>query len=626
MKNIKSFAKLFEAAPRIPKLNNKGLEYWRNKGKNGKDVMIYTHDDMDGIYSAIVMKSRMLDLGYNIKGYGILNYQEGWKNTSLDPKMINVAVDFASMPENERKDLIDIYIDHHGEFTEDEKDFYGKDPVIKTETGSAYEGICNVIGKPADEIVLYSIDMIDSAKYDEYNVDWRDILYFDWNKFKEIASREGTVEIKPFGGSKSVELGWPIIAKLTFAGAFNQLLKRSDHKTVIEVIDNVKDCSIYAIYNAMKKLYPGNNAWPEFRGGGSKDFIEDRTSTLKTMTQRTRGQYQKGEKGERTKSIIMSQQEFIQETDRAPKGYVIINNLMFVPSGTWANALRARAILLEEIDAGIVPEGQVDFIMLQYGNTIQVCGFEKLEKMVDFPILNDGSEMKDLAKYMNRVLKSFQKFFGYYDPDTSIGQEEITVSGGHVGIGTISNIVGKIDADKIKQRNRDLDPIAVKLIDKYNGMRYLDLIKNKIIADLSRLGDKKWPVSMVWKVSGEENPLNMMISDIIKRDPELQKELDESSYKKGTRQEIKDRLMSMDKEELEEWHARLMKDHKVMNIEDVRKLRKDGTSPSREEWEKTKRMKKSISDIDSDDLDIDPETGDIRENVMDFNNFINKII
>jgi len=171
MKNVKSFEKLFESSPRIPRLNQKGLDYWKNKGKNGKDVMIYTHDDMDGIYSAIVVKQRMLDLGYNIKGYGIVNYQDGWKTTSLDPKMINVAVDFASMPENERKELIDIYIDHHGEFTEDEKDFYGKDPVIKTETGSAYEGICNVIGKPADEIVLYSIDMVDSAKYSEYNVD-----------------------------------------------------------------------------------------------------------------------------------------------------------------------------------------------------------------------------------------------------------------------------------------------------------------------------------------------------------------------------------------------------------------------------------------------------------------------
>ena len=71
--------------------------------------MIYAHDDMDGIFSAIAVKSRMLDLGYNIVGYGLLDYMTSWKNTSINPEMINVAVDFAEMPKNDRKDLIDIY-------------------------------------------------------------------------------------------------------------------------------------------------------------------------------------------------------------------------------------------------------------------------------------------------------------------------------------------------------------------------------------------------------------------------------------------------------------------------------------------------------------------------------------
>jgi hypothetical protein len=602
MKNIKSFEKLFEAAPRIPRLNQKGLDYWQSKGKKGKDVMIYTHDDMDGIFSAVVVKNRMIDLGYNIIGYGILNYMEGWKNTSLDPEIINVAVDFASMPEPDRKDLIDIYIDHHGEFTEDEKDFYGKDPVIKTDTGSAYEGICNVIGKPADEIVLYSIDMIDSAKYDDYNVDWRDILYFDWDRFKKIASKPGKVEIKPFDGSKPVKLGWPIIAKLTFAGAFNQLLKRGDHKTVIEVIDNVKDVSIYGIYNAMKKLYPGNNHWPSFKGGGEKDFIQDRSGTINTMGNRTRGKY--SETG--TKDIIMSQQEYIEKTNKKPKGYVIINNLMFVPSGTWANALRARAILLEEMDAGRVPEDQVDFIMLQYGNTIQVCGFQKLEKMVDFPILNDGSEMRDLAQYMTRVLKNFQKYFGYYEPDTSIGQEELTVSGGHVGIGTISNIIGNVNADKIKGGT---DPIAAKLMKKYNGMRFLDLFRNKIIADLSKLGDKLWPVGMPWPAGGDDDPIKTMIREIINKDPELQDRINKAKRyeKKAVREEIKMELEGMEKEEIKEWHKRLMMDHKVMKRRDIRQIPDTGKVPTRDEWEEISKGR------EFDEEEIDPETGDIIE-------------
>ncbi len=42
-----------EAAPRIPN----SPEYWTKKlGKKGKDVMIYTHDDLDGIFSAIAIK------------------------------------------------------------------------------------------------------------------------------------------------------------------------------------------------------------------------------------------------------------------------------------------------------------------------------------------------------------------------------------------------------------------------------------------------------------------------------------------------------------------------------------------------------------------------------------------
>jgi hypothetical protein len=36
------------------------------------------------------------------------------KYTTLDPKLINVVVDFANMPGDERDDLVDYYLDHHG--------------------------------------------------------------------------------------------------------------------------------------------------------------------------------------------------------------------------------------------------------------------------------------------------------------------------------------------------------------------------------------------------------------------------------------------------------------------------------------------------------------------------------
>jgi single-stranded DNA-specific DHH superfamily exonuclease len=84
-----------EAAPRLPKSE----EYWIKKGKEGKSVALYTHDDMDGIFSAIEVKKYLLNAGFKIVKYGVLNYSEGWKYTSLDPKLINVVVDFANMLE-----------------------------------------------------------------------------------------------------------------------------------------------------------------------------------------------------------------------------------------------------------------------------------------------------------------------------------------------------------------------------------------------------------------------------------------------------------------------------------------------------------------------------------------------
>ena len=101
-----------EAAPRIPN----SPEYWIKKlGKKGKDVMIYTHDDLDGIFSAIAIKKYFIDHDFDIIGYGLVSYQEGWTIVKIDPEVINVAVDFA-----ETHPDIDVYIDHHGQFAGDD--------------------------------------------------------------------------------------------------------------------------------------------------------------------------------------------------------------------------------------------------------------------------------------------------------------------------------------------------------------------------------------------------------------------------------------------------------------------------------------------------------------------------
>ena len=466
IQKFNDYNKINEAAPRLPKSE----DYWTKKGKTGKDVMIYTHDDMDGIFSAIVVKKYLKNAGFKIKGYGVLNYTDGWKNTSLDPKMINVVVDFASMPDKEREDLIDFYVDHHGVYSDEEKEHFKDKPVLKTKTDSAYEGICIQLGYTLNSEILDAIDMIDSAKYTHYKIDWRQLLDFSWESFKKSEN-----------------------PKLAFAAAFNQFLKRSDHKTIIEVIDNVDDVSIYAIYNTMKRLYPGNNK--NFRTGEPKDMLSDAEWRLSTMAKRTRGKDTK-------KTIYKSADDFIKSNTSNGEirldGYQLIGDIAFVPSGTWANALRIRTILLEDYDSGVIPEEhKVKFCMLQYGNTIQVAAFDDMDKIFEKPVLKGGSIVNDLGSYMNGLLKNFQEHLGYYEPDTSVGQEEITVSGGHGGIGTISNIIGKCNEDPCKES------------------RFLDMFKNKIISDLSGV---KLPIKLKWITpKGGPNKAPKMDAKVMKK-------------------------------------------------------------------------------------------------------------
>jgi hypothetical protein len=422
-----------EASPRLPK----NVDYWKKRGKIGKDVALYTHDDMDGIFSAIEVKKYLLNAGFKIVKYGILNYSEGWKYTSLDPKLINVVVDFANMPGDERDEMIDFYLDHHGVFSEEEIKKYMKSPVQKKKTGSAYEAICQSLGVPQDSLTVSVIDMIDSAKYQHYGVSWQRLLDFNLSDIKKSDK-----------------------ARLEFAAAFNQFLKRSDTKTIIGVIDNCNDASIFAIYNAMKTLYPEHNVG---RYGDPKQFIDDSSWRLGEMGRRVRG---RGEK-----KVYDTQEDFLSAFQRNGliqlDGYQIIGDLAFIPTGTWANALRARSIIEKELSEGKISK-EPKFILLQYGGTLQVCSYKPMDEYGDdLPKLKSGEAVTDLGAYMTKLLKNFQEHLGYHNPDTSLGQDEITVSGGHGGIGSISNIFGECDKEP------------------YVGQRFVDMFKNKIITDLS---------------------------------------------------------------------------------------------------------------------------------------------
>lgn len=575
-----------ESAPKIPKSG----DYWKNKGKIGKNVIIHFHDDLDGIYSAIVMKNYLENNGFIIEAYNVVNYQESWNRVKINTKYINIALDYAENLKDEAgTPLIDVYIDHHGRFDDDTE---SKNASVKTLTSSAYEGIMDQLGLPVDSMILNIIDMVDSAKYDDYNVDIKNILDFNISKFKN---------------------------KLEFAASFNQLLKRSDHKTFIEVVANSNDInpSIYNIYKLFRLLYPANNLnnsqlkkYAKYNGyldiksyidaikkqnslylkQFENDFLKDAEWRLNQMTLRTEGNPKK--------IYINSQSKFKQLFYNGKKvqlpGYQIIGNMCFVPSGTWANALRARSILekslldddripiinyeiqedsliytdllesdgkrlelvgdiydkkfkvisdvtnIDNIEGikGIIyiENGKIIFkakqpifwIMLQYGNTLQIASLHKLENYVEryLPKLKNGETVNNLGKYCENLLKNIIEKFGY---NVNLVENVTTLAGGHTGIGTISNIFGEVDdrvisvPDPKEHKIIKLSDIAHVLMKNYNGVKFLDLIKNKIIDDLSGIDFKD--LKMRWGDQDERISNNkedgwnkkMMVRDQIRK-------------------------------------------------------------------------------------------------------------
>ena len=404
IKNFKKFELITESAVRMPV----DIEYWKRKGKSGKDVALYTHDDLDGIYSAIEMKSWLISKGFNIVKYGILNYSDGWKYTTLDPTLINVVLDFANMPGDERDELVDYYLDHHGDFTPEQKEKYKNSPVKKLHTSSAYEAVLIALGLPQDQLKTAAIDMIDAAKYDQYKVSWQRLLNFDLSDIVEVAKEAIS---KKEAGKISLQ------GRLEFAAAFNQFLKRSDTKTIISVIENCKDVSIYSIYNVMSKVSPYHNIPKRGpKAGEITDFRTDAQERLAKMQRMTRGTKKD------SKKIYQSMAEFLNDfksgykIDLSGAGYQIIGKLAFVPTGTWANALRARSIIEKDFMDGIIAK-EPDFVLLQYGGTLQVCSYKPISKIENLPVLKSKSTVvNDLGVYMTGLLNDFQDYFGYVKP------------------------------------------------------------------------------------------------------------------------------------------------------------------------------------------------------------------
>lgn len=416
---------------------NDDERYWKRMGKVGKVCMIYTHDDLDGIMSAILIKEYLKKHNFSIVGYGVLNYTDGWSNIKINKNYINICVDFS----HDHPDL-DIYIDHHGDFDDRVSIKYNIN-AVKTRTGSAYEGICLKLGIKTDGNILHIIDMVDAARYRHYNVDIESTLDFDMSRFKN---------------------------RLEFAAAFNQLIKRSDYRTIIEVIHNC-NLSVINIYNGFRLLYPLNNVDKKTQRG--KDFINDGKERIESMIKRNLGM-----KGE-NKEVFWRHRDFVRRYNVMGElkfsGFQLIGNLAFFPSGTWVNPIRARAILSK---TNAIDKTNVIYMLLQYGNSLQVVGYESLDRV--FAVAQAyGDEVRDLDQYTTDVLRDFIINYGY--------KYKNTMSGGHRNIGNISNIIGEGDG-------------VYNGID-FTGVKYVDIFKNKIISDLSGLTD--WKLNTIWSKSVE---------------------------------------------------------------------------------------------------------------------------
>ncbi len=471
MKNLNN--KIFEGAPTI----NNSLNYWLSKGKTGKDCMIYFHNDLDGIMSAIVTRDYLWKNRFNIKGYGVIDYQTGWKYIEINERYINIALDYAEDMEG-----LDVYIDHHGQFTsgitytedwypQKKQDTYKRQKSqksVKTETASAFEGICIQLGIPRDELILNVIDMVDGAKYQFYDVDIETILDFNLSDIKKTHH-----------------------PTLFFAGAFNQLIKRGDYRTLIEVAHNAT-LSVKNIFLMFKLLFPANNL---DKTGQEKDFVTDAKIRLNTMINRTRGKNEKEifYKQKRFHDKFWDQNNFQLKLD----GYQIIGKLAFVPTGTWANALRARAIIKQDArNNEKLKKHKLYFVLLQYGASLQIADLINIKEIPpdDLPVLKTGMIVDDLGEYTNSLLEGMRKHLNY--------NKDITISGGHPGIGNITNIVGQY----LGSGNLNL-------------LKWIDIFKNKIIADLSGI---PWSLQMQWDqykeaIKTEEHDINekvLMVNEI----------------------------------------------------------------------------------------------------------------
>lgn len=454
------------SAPRIPTKE----KYWLKKGKIGKQVIIHTHDDLDGIFSAIVIKNYLLSHSFTIVGYNIVNYQDGWSNTKFRPEYINICVDYAETHQD-----VDVYFDHHGDETTNNVD--NKKYHIVKNTKSAYHLICKCLGYATDSLVLDIINMIDSAIYDQFDIALKYCLY-DYNILAQKLLKQNIFN------SNGKE-------RLYLAGCINQMIKRSCHTTLIEVIHNTTSTSIYAILHNFKHYHPLNHK-------KNIGFLSDWKYRKDVIFKRLH-KYR-----EEPRKIYNNGADFFNDyKNDLIDGYAIINNLVFIPTGTWANGFRARAIIEIDYDSGLIPKDhKIDYILLQYGATLQLCGYNNTYTPIN--IKTDSGCINHMGEYMKYLLEKFEKELLYHNIDTDAGSDYnesgSTKGGGHFSIGSLSNINSRC--------------INSKYPHLYN-IKFVDIFKNKIIRDLT---NTNWEIGNNWYREEDEQHvkyINLLIKNNI---------------------------------------------------------------------------------------------------------------
>lgn len=307
--------------------------------------------------------------------------------------------------------------------------------------------------------------MVDSALYDDYDISWWDLLNFD---IKSVKNHKNPI--------------------LQLTGMFNQLIKRGDFRTIIEIVHNIDHPSPYRILDLFRRLYPGNNI--DRRSQMGKDFILDGQSRLNKMIGRTRGNNE-------PKCATYTQKEFMdihfnkRLNHIKTKGYAVFGKIVYVPSGTWANAIRARGIVENDLNTGMLVADNVKWVYLEYGDTFQVASIGNVNKFddSDFPVDNNGNVMDSLKTYMDYLKGIMETEYCFSNAKS--------VSGGHKGIGTISNIGSS------RFTYHDFMPEKYKLFD---DMKYQLIVRNYIFNDLSGI---KWDLHFPhWKNEDNNTPLS----------------------------------------------------------------------------------------------------------------------